>query len=124
MKSRKQYIGQLIASFKTEMLPAISSEDPKVMECMLKAHIEDANNGKLPIEFQIGFLFDAVWIWCREAGIELPGDSDYKKDFEEFCNQLMEPWPIDSFMCAGLKITHIHKSNMKIRHRYKISHVS
>ena len=121
MNPRKQYICQLMRQFEDGMLPSLAREEPKTMECMTKAHIEAATDGRLPIEFALGRLFDAAWLWGKEAGVDLPAGSDHQKDFEEFCDQLMEPWPLEALVRAGLKIQPIHRSNMKANHRYEIS---
>jgi len=92
------------------------------MECMVKARIEGAEKTKLPIEFELGNFFEAIWLWGTSCGVSLPSDTDYQKDFKEFCNQLMEPWPLDAFERAGLRIRHIHSSNSKMKYRYEISH--
>lgn len=107
--------------FKADMLPSLAREEPKAMECMIKARIEAAKKARLPIEFELGKLFDAIWLWGKQSGVDLPVVTDYQKDFEEFCRQLMEPWPMEAFVRAGLKIHHTHSSNMKVRHRYEIS---
>lgn len=92
------------------------------MMCLVSAHVDAAKEGKLPLEFELGELFDAVWLWGKEAGIELPGRPDYQADFIEFCNQLMEPWPLEAIEHAGLQIQPVRRSNMKARHRYRIAH--
>lgn len=121
MSHRKQYICQLMSQFEDGMLPSLAREEPKAMECMTKAHIEAATDGRLPIEFELGRLFDAVWLWGKEAGVDLPDGSDFQKDFKEFCDQFMEPWPLVAFERASLKMRPVHRSNMKARHRYEIS---
>jgi len=123
MNSREQYIRHLICQFKDGMLPSLAREEPKAMACMIDAHIEAANTGKLPIEFSLGKLFVALWAWGNQSGIDLPTGTNHQKDFEEFCHQLMEPWPMDALERVGLEIRLIHKSSMKDSHRYEISRV-
>ena len=106
----------------TEMLPAIANEEGKVMSCLSSAYIEEAKKGKLPIRFELGRFFTALWSYGNYLGLSLPNNSDFNKDFKEFCDQLMNPWPIRAFENAGIKIKHIHSSNSKFRHKYEISH--
>lgn len=102
------------------MLPSIAVRDIQAIECLEKAHIENASAG-LPIEFKLGRIFDAAWIWCVSRKIGLPNNSEWDKDFDEFCKQLMEPWPIEAFNNAGLRVRHTHTSNRNACHRYEIS---
>ena len=102
------------------MLPLISSRNVQVIECLEKAGIEvvDADSA---IEFEISCLFDSIWIWCVSRGMDLPNDSEWNKDFSEFCIQLMEPWSLEAFNSVGLDIRLKNKSNVKARYRYEIS---
>ena len=117
MNDRSNYISLIINSLKNEMLSAISNEDPKVIECLESAHI---NVSGFPIELELEKLFEAAWLWASKSGVLLPTNSDFKKDFNMFCNQLMEPWPDNAFEQAKLKIQRTHKSNSLSRQRYKI----
>lgn len=109
-----------MSAFKNEILPAIANKDPKIIGCFSKVYV-DFND--LPIEIELGKLFIITWVWVSESGIQLPSNSHFQKDFNEFCFQLMEPWPIAAFESANLKIQNTHISNFKYKHKYEISYM-
>lgn len=119
---RKHYISKLLEEFLQGMLPSIAANKASSLQCMEKAHIRGATTG-LPVEFELCRMFDAVWIWSLEQGVELPKDSDWNKDFKEFCRQLMHPWPHKIFQENSLEIRLTHKSNGIARYRYTISSI-
>ncbi len=92
-----------------------------MVTCFRKAHIIISENPTIPVEFELGKFFDAVVCWGQTSEIEIPGDMDYQKYFNEFCMQLMEPWPIEAFEKVSLKIKLTHKSNAKIRYKYEMA---
>lgn len=110
--------------FKDGMLPALAIEEVRAMKCMTNAHIEIANEGKLPIEFTLMKLFDAVWLWGKEVGVDFPETSNHQKDFKEFCIQLMQPWPSQELERMGLKIQPIRRPDMQRSDWYEISRTS
>ncbi len=70
-----------MTSFTEHMLPAIVQEIGRAMDCLRRSHIPAE---QLPIEFELGKFFDAVWIWASESGVALPSTSDFQKDFKDF----------------------------------------
>ena len=124
MNFRKEYTTQLVTSLVEEMLPSIAARDEKAIKCFANAHIEISKDPKVPFEFELGNFFDAVVHWGQISGVAEPVSMDHQKYFNEFCIKLMEPWPIEAFEKASLKINLTHRSNTKIRYKYEISFIS
>lgn len=118
---RKNYIEQLVTFLVERMLPSMAVRDGKAVKCFVKAHIAISENPLIPVEFELYKFFDAVVFWGQASGIEVPVNMDYQKYFNEFCKQIMNPWPIEAFERVSLKIKLTHKSNAKTRYKYQIS---
>ena len=73
------------------------------------------NNG----EFKLSELFNYLWVSENKTSSILPTDSNYTKDFKEFCNALMNPWSKTEHL--RIKISLVKKSNLIENYIYKIS---
>lgn len=120
MKNKYLYIDDLMEEFKNSMLPALAQGSISAYECFTKAHIE-STGCRMPITFTLGNLFTAIWIWGAKAGIHLPEQSDYNKDFIEFWQRLTNPWPIEELEAVGLKIKRKTTTGSKVNHTYELS---
>lgn len=119
MNSNYQHIDKLYASFKESMLPAISKGEVNAFECLKKAYIE-TNGNTLPIEFNLGNLFNAIWLWGIEKEINLPNTSDFDSDFKYFWSLLANPWPIKELEESGLSIKPRKTTGAKVGHIYEL----
>jgi hypothetical protein len=120
MISTKKYTEQLIIFFKHTLLEQIAKEDPHLLQKLSVNNNLEMCAYKLPIEFELGQLFDITWRLGKKNGIELPTSSNYAKDFNEFCNQLMNPWPLKEIELNCLRIIPSKKTRHKVHYRYKI----
>lgn len=105
---KSEYISNLIGHFTNDVLPnySIGKYDENIF---------------VHGEFELGKLFDYLWVSARNFGIELPSESDWKKDFKDFCNQLMNSWPIDKVKALNLNISLASKNRYLEKYKYKIS---
>ena len=109
--------------FTETFLPHLASRRPEVIENLEHCRCEvRADREGIEVTFRLGSLFDAIWRTANEDAIELPHNSDWGKDFKEFCQQLMSPWPEQAFARAGFKCSLVHKSNRNVTTIYRLSH--
>ncbi|MEM7206491.1 MAG: hypothetical protein AAF434_01580 [Pseudomonadota bacterium] len=101
-------------------MPAISRGDHEAFECLYKAHIK-VSERKLPVEFSLGNLFAAVWLWGIAKNMQLPNHGSYKSEFQAFWLLLTNPWPMDSFAKAGLSLKPRKTTGAKETHIYVLS---
>ncbi len=102
------------------MLPAISKGNESAFECLEKAHIE-TNDSVLPIEFSLGKLFNAIWLWGQNNGVTLPEGRNYNLEFNYFWSLLTNPWPITDLEQSGLAIKVKKTTGAKEGHVYELS---
>jgi len=117
-KNRKH----LLRYFTDSFLPELANQRPSVIDNLVHCQCEiQRHNQRIEVTFPLGSLFDAIWRTAVEDGIELPHSANWRKDFKEFCLQLMFPWPDEAFARAGFKCFLVHKSNQHATTVYRIS---
>lgn len=119
--TRKRYAEQLLKHLGDSFLPRLAAGDRELLDWFQEHGCKVADiGGRLSVTFELHLLFGALSVSAHAAGAEPPSPPDWTKEFEEFCNQLMQPWPISVFEAAGLGIRRVHKSNSRARSRYEI----
>lgn len=119
---RNEYIAALLCHFTGPFLRAVAARDPSAMAHLKHCHCEVDPSAVLPsIKFSLTNIFDALWRHAATHGFELPRQSDWDKDFKEFCERLMFPWPVEGFDAVGYKIRVLRKTNCNAKWQYELS---
>lgn len=119
--TRRSYIADIKAHFTGPFLSALCNADQAVISVLDDRRCQLTRVGSgISIEFQLSNLFDALWIHASQSGVALPEDSDWDRDFNEFCAQLMFPWPSEELQNAGFAIQVMYKSNSTAKCKYRL----
>jgi len=118
---RNEYITALLSHFTGLFLQAVAEREPSVMADLENCRCKLAPSVGFPsLEFSLANIFDALWRHAVRCRVALPDQSDWGKDFSEFCAQLMFSWPIEEFEAAGYRVKLVHKSNSYAKCMYKL----
>ena len=90
---------------------------------------KEVTNGTLahfdgvPYEFCLVSFFECVWVRAAQLGLDLPSESDFQKDFDQFRHCLMQPWPMEKIQKCGLTFKRVGTTKIKIKQRFKIERI-
>ncbi|WP_168149853.1 hypothetical protein [Solimonas marina] len=120
--NRKEYTAVLIEHFTGFVLDGVVAKDTAVLANLTHCQCEvDLESTPPVIRFSLSNLFNAVWRHGRAVGLDLPRDSNWGKDFAQFCRSLMYPWPNESFERRGYRLYVLHRSSSHVKCRYELS---
>lgn len=119
---RTEYIRSLMIYFKGPFLEALGNADQNLIGVVKKCYCEvSTGEGGVSVTFLLANFFNALWLSASESGVPLPANSQWGKDFNEFCRQLMFPWPDKELLLAGFSISLVETRRSRAACKYKLS---
>lgn len=120
--NRKQYTAALLSYMMGTFLPELAEGNPAILAELERCRCKiNGDQTRILIEFQLANFFDALWHFASSNGLNFQTGADWEKDFKEFCDQLMNPWPIEKFAATGFEVRPIHKSSNPARCVYEFA---